>query len=499
MQPKGREFEPRTLHYSGPGALPGPLLISATGRRIGMSVRARVVAILALPLLLSLAATEAAAHVRLVSSAPANGAVESQMPATIRLVFSERIQLGLTTVVLLGPAGDTAAIGPLRFGDAELEVRADVIGPGAAGTFVVVWRTVSADGHPVSGRLPFIVTAVEADTFAIAEPTEAGPPAADPVPSPQMPAQAEAEPTGFHVRSPVFVAIRWLSYLALAGMFGATAFLAVLLPAVARRAPDWRGPDLEAAWRARRWGVLAAVGFLLAAVARLVAQGTALAGPLAVDMDVLNAIVLESAWGYAWIVQVAAGFVMAGMLAGAERRWAQLGALGMVPVIAIAMGAAGHALTTPWPAALVAAHAGHLIAVGVWLGGLSMLLLAALPAAQSMGAGVAPRMATMVNRFSPIALTCGGIVMATGTLAAAVHLGGLSPLWESDYGQILALKLLVFAAVVGFGAWNWRRMRPSLAASPEAAPLRASGGTELAFAAIVLLVTSLLVATPPPG
>lgn len=493
MQPKGREFEPRTLHVPGPGAMPGPSRIeSGPADALVKRVHSLVVGAL-VALMVAITASEALGHVRLVSSSPAGGESLVTQPRILQLVFSEPVQPSLTNLVLIGPRGDTVMISPPRLETgSDRRIVADVTARLASGDYVLAWRTVSLDGHPVSGRIPFTVQEPAADELspdAVLAPADT----IDPAP-------AIVEPTAeFHVRSPAFVVIRWFGYLGLLGIFGAVAFLLLVLPASAVADSAWIESVQEASWRARRWGVMSALVFLLAAVARLVAQGAALAGPVGVDLEVINTIVLESPWGRAWLIQIASAGLLLAFLTVGERRWARLGAAALVPLLATSLGVAGHALTAPWPpAVVVSAHAVHLMGVGVWLGSLLMLLVAGLPAARSSGSGTSARMASMVSVFSPLGLACGALVVLTGTVAAASHLGSIRAIWESDYGRVLILKLGVVAVVAGLGGYNWLRMRPGLAASSEGRPLRVSGGFELAFAVLVLLVTAVLVATPPP-
>ncbi len=52
--------------------------------------------------------------------------------------------------------------------------------------------------------------------------------------------------------------------------------------------------------------------------------------------------------------------------------------------------------------------------------------------------------------------------------------------------------------VVALGAWNWRRVRPSLGDEGSELTIRRSASMELAFAALVLITTSVLVTLPSP-
>jgi putative copper export protein len=104
----------------------------------------------------------------------------------------------------------------------------------------------------------------------------------------------------------------------------------------------------------------------------------------------------------------------------------------------------------------------------------------------------------MVNRFSPLALTMGGVVVVFGVITAWRHLHVLSNLWSTPYGYALIAKLCFVALVFGLGAWNWRRQRPTLGSESAAVSIRRSATAELTIAAIVLVVTAILVSLPTP-
>jgi putative copper export protein len=106
--------------------------------------------------------------------------------------------------------------------------------------------------------------------------------------------------------------------------------------------------------------------------------------------------------------------------------------------------------------------------------------------------------ADMVNAFSPLALTMGGVVVLFGAITAWRHLHVLSNLWSTPYGYTLIAKLCVVALVFALGAWNRRRQRPTLGSEAAAASIRRSATAELTVAAIVLVITAVLVSLPSP-
>ena len=143
----------------------------------------------------------------------------------------------------------------------------------------------------------------------------------------------------------------------------------------------------------------------------------------------------------------------------------------------------------------------HRVAAGLWLGSLFVMLICGLTPLlrhvelrERRGALAAD----MVNRFSPMALSMGGVVVLFGVITAWRHLPTLASLWETPYGKTLIGKLVVVAAVFALGAFNWRRQRPMLGHESAAIALRRSSRVELSVAAIVLLITAILVSLPSP-
>jgi methionine-rich copper-binding protein CopC len=118
-------------------------------RRRGTAVLAGLAGLSGLSIAL---AAPASAHDELVSSSPAAGATVDA-PSALTLTYSEALVGTGYRVVVRGPDGRVD-------GDASLSGTRLVnrfASPLPAGPYDVVWRVVSADGHPISGRLSFTV------------------------------------------------------------------------------------------------------------------------------------------------------------------------------------------------------------------------------------------------------------------------------------------------------------------------------------------------------
>ena len=141
----------------------------------------------------------------------------------------------------------------------------------------------------------------------------------------------------------------------------------------------------------------------------------------------------------------------------------------------------------------------HQLLAGLWLGTLAVLVLAGVGTAlRSEQPGRGAAVAGMVNGFSPLALTCGPLLIATGVITALRHLKPFASLWTTPYGYALMVKLCLVAMTFALGTWNWRRQRPRLGSEEAAGRILRSSLLELSAALLVLTVTAVLVSLPSP-
>lgn len=100
---------------------------------------------------------EARMHLRLTKSEPAAGSTVSS-PRDLRLWFSLRPQLTITTVTLTGPGERPGPLGkPAMASGAGAPVTVPVAGTLSPGTWRVRWKTASRDMHLMTGEFEFTV------------------------------------------------------------------------------------------------------------------------------------------------------------------------------------------------------------------------------------------------------------------------------------------------------------------------------------------------------
>jgi copper transport protein len=463
-------------------------------------VRAAVaVALLAITLVAAvlLAPRAAFAHGALRRSLPSDRARLTTVPTELRLVFTERPELAVTRVQLLGPARDTIVLGILRL-EERTTVVASIVGALRAGAYTVEWQVVGRDGHPVRGTFGFSIAA-EATGLAPDSVGLAAAPAADTATTTAVAPSAPDEPTAsFDAESPVYAAIRWAMFVGLLLVIGTAAFRWTVMHSVRRRGAISRALQDDILRRAADVGLAAAALLLVTVLVRVAAQLAATHGEMSVA-EHAPSLILRTGWGNAWLLQAGATLLAAvGFLAARRARgwgWMLAGVASLA--LALTPALAGHAAASVIAPVTIAADTLHVLGASAWLGGLALIVLAGLPGALAMPAERGSAVAQMVRAFSPFALLFAGTVVLTGVISAWTHLGSVGALLGSSYGRVLLLKLAALLPLVAVALYNWRRLRPALGDDAGAERLRRSASAELLVGLLVLAVTAVLVATPP--
>jgi copper transport protein len=424
-------------------------MLSAAVRRVALLGTLAV-------MLAVVSATPAAAHAELVSISPANGAQLKTPPTQVKMTFTESVNLidgAIRLVDNVGrivPTSDPTVVGRTVIWPMPAEL--------PEGSYVVTWRVVSADGHPVSGASSFLIRAGAAAEPGSATSTE--------IPS----TNGSTVATGSTVPWPVVI-VRLAGYVAFALFAGVAAFVILCAQGSSKN------PTLQLL---ARGGLL---GGAVAAVAAILVQGPYTAG---VSMShALNPRLvhqtLASPFGTAMIWRLGLYGVLGVLAWRLPRILNQLGNW-LVPAgvvgTAVTIAAAGHA-TASGPLDL-AVDALHALTAELWVGGLVALV--------ALGRSIDPR---ALHKFSTLALASVLTVIATGTINALRHLNAVEQLWQTQYGVNLLVKLTLVAGTLVAAAVSRHRLQQNRV------PL-ISVRLEVALTVAILAVTALLSMTAPP-
>jgi copper transport protein len=427
------------------------------------------------------------AHARLKKSEPSAASRLKTPPREIRLWFTEKPEVALTKVSIADSAGHPVAVEAAATDTAgPMTVRVPIAGALTSGRYTVKWSTVAVDGHPLNGTFTFRLDlpgpVVSPVSVEIKTPEEAHVDSA---------VKGDAGPSANSLSA---IIARTVSFAALITLIGAVAFRFAVLPRVLGLGGDGHA-DLAGA--TATLASIATAVCIVGAVARLAVQGSMISP----DAGEMRVVAMGTEWGAAWRVQVGAAVVaFIGFLLARSRIALGWGiALAGVLVLAVATAAGGHAVADADARTLaVATDAIHIMGAGGWIGSLLVLVTMGHRVASRGGEGRGRRVAALVNAFSPAALAFAGVLVVTGGVSAWLRLGTLAALWTSPYGVMLIRKLVMVGLVVLAGAYNWRRMRPTLGADDTIDKMHRSATIELALSAVVIIMTAVLVAMPTP-
>ncbi|MCX4989925.1 copper resistance protein CopC [Streptomyces sp. NBC_00568] len=397
----------------------------------------------------------ASAHAALTSTDPQDGSVLKSAPRQVTLTFSESIGLLDDSFRVLTPENRRVHTGEPSHADGRSDTARVTLPRGlGTGTFTVAWRVVSADSHPVSGAF----------TFSIGKPSAT----AAPLP-----------PTGGDPASAALYDIaRYAAYGGLALLIGATTFfLACGFPGSVRRL------------LVTGWWILLGSTLALLLLRGPYERGT---GPGEVFDPAILRDTLTSRPGIVLVARLAllAAAAFLPLRAPAGDREAGRGVLvlgGLFSLgLAVTWAASEHASAgIQVPVAMVSSVL-HLLAMAVWLGGLTALLTALYRPAELIPPAV-------VTRFSRLALTSVAVLAATGVYQSWRGLGSWDALTATSYGRLLVVKLGAVALLLVGAAYS-RRWTARLAVTAASENSEASESSEASETSVAVPAERVAVA-----
>jgi putative copper export protein len=214
----------------------------------------------------------------------------------------------------------------------------------------------------------------------------------------------------------------------------------------------------------------------------------------------IAALVRDTHWGQGWAIGAAGVIaIILGLLT--SRRGAggwTIAALGAV-MVSLGQALTGHAASNAHVALAVATDVVHVLGTGGWIGGLTVVVLSALPATRQLGAVESVKAGSaLVRSYHNSAMESVALVLISAVVAAWLRLPTLADLWTTPYGNMLLRKLFFVVVVLGFGLYHWRRVVSVDWTDETRARFRRSATVELIAGAVVVAFTALLISTALP-
>ena len=396
--------------------------------------------------LLCAPAAMASAHAVLDNSVPTSGATLEDTPLQIVLDFDESVESSLGYIKLFSSSGKRVQLPAVKADASDASIVRVVPPTLAQDSYVAVYRVISADGHPVEGAITFRVGAGAVSNLASVIET----------------ALQDSE-TSNAVKIAMAL-MRFISYIAISIVLAGIFFL---LGSDAPRKGLNRAVVLAGS-------VLGLSGALLYLLHGMNASGGTWGqiANVSVVKDVFATQVGESLF---------ARIVVSFLLVSVVARWGKFVAVFAFVTLPFTYAFAGHAAVDSPAALTIALLALHVAAVGVWCGGLILLIFVK-----------DIRTTSIVEWFSQRAAVLIAVVVATGVVQALLLMDGIGNLTKTSYGKALIAKVCVVGIMLICAAIVRRRFYES-----GVSRLRAVLCAEVVVGLVVLSITSGMVAASP--
>ncbi len=242
----------------------------------------------------------------------------------------------------------------------------------------------------------------------------------------------------------------------------------------------------------RRLALIAGIIALITAIAWLSLESASMADDwsAAVDLQVIGAVLADTAFGHMWSAHLVLAAALVVVIAfGPRDRWA---ATSLVSAALLAsLGLVGHAAMQTGAEGVLhrANHAVHLLAAGAWIGGL-------VPFAMCLRAyerdDLREDTVSAMTGFSFWGQLIVAAIVLTGVVNIALTSGHPPIPPATPYRVLLVAKIIVVAIMIVLALFNRFVLAPRLKRSPGAlAALRLTSVAELALGSLVVALVSV--------
>ncbi len=430
----------------------------------------------------------ASAHAYLIKTVPAASGVLDSPPKTVALTYDEAVEPRFAIISVTNVSGTQETTGTVQRSPADPDTLVVPLRPNLPeGWYLIYWRAISVDGHPVQGAFTYAVGPNPGPAPRFAIPSIAG---------------SATSPQPLVTRTVMFLAV-----MIAIGLF----VMRFLVARVLARRTD--GTGLRAL----------SVAYVIASVIGLLSIAVYLDAATAIDslrsvfdVGALVPLFRVTAFGRGYVDMMLcfALFCVAGWIAlyldrpdRPQRSIAEVAAqagagLGAVAALVIP-GTAGHAAQTSPAGLTLSADWLHLIAGSVWLGGLVGLLVLWFTARSERRVSA---LSVVVPRFSNVALGAVAVIIVTGTVETIDHMPALDALWKTGFGVAILVKIGILLAAMAVASGNLLRTAPALGAAHEdargaagaAGMLRRLVSGEVVLVGGAVFVAALLSSLAPP-
>ncbi len=405
-------------------------------------------------------ASPSSAHAVLESSSPAANSTVAAAPEQIVLQFNGEVKFSAQQPRLLDSQAVGITTGTATLSDAGKRITIP-IPKLKVGTYTVVWRVLSTDGHPLPGSLVFNVGSPSTTNHV---------------------GHISGESTSKAVG--IFMGVlRTIGFAAFTTAVGSLLFVAVCVP------------HLAGTRRAQMLTALSLFVLGLAAIAQCFGLHPFTNGGSVGDIASFKHFrdSLELDHGKALVIRF--GLALVGILLFSRHRLRGKRLLGLLLVgtwvagLAATFAYIGHPRSGRWQTLAILLDGVHLVAASAWVGGLFALIVLVLIDKSSTEHHAA------AVKFGKIAATSVVVVVLTGSIQAIRQMTSITDFWQETYGRLLGVKLIAVGLILLVAARS-RWLTKGEDSDPK--QLRRMVALETVGVTVVISLTALLVNSPPP-
>lgn len=374
---------------------------------------------------------EAFAHAYVVSSNPSANEELDKQPPSVSITFSEGIESGFHSIKVLNAKGDRVDKGDTVIKDQkimEAALKKDL----PKGVYTIQWNAVSADGHSVSGMIPFSIGKADGafDQLDQGQPDES-----------------------IDVPSTIDKAFLYTSFSLFLGtiLFGLFWFQAKISATLAKR---------------MKWlltlSLIMMGGTLLVQLPIQTKSAANVSFWQALQPSLLQETIASTSGGSLWMMLMAS-FVLLTIWTIVVIRKGNFTSfkVWLIPLLIFTVllwlkAQIGHPAATDNKILTTSLDFIHLVSASIWVGGLTaivLLLIKKLPNEDQ------PLIRNTLTAFSPWALISVGLIVFSGFVNAIFILQSFDALFQSAYGRTFLIKLGLFIIMGLLGLVHYLMLR----------------------------------------
>ncbi|MCC3378957.1 copper resistance CopC/CopD family protein [Paenibacillus farraposensis] len=426
------------------------------------------------------------AHAFIVKSSPAENQVLDKSPSQVTITFNEDLQSAFMSIKVTDETGKRVDTGKAQLTPEHNDTMEIQLVPGMKhGIYTVNWRALSADGHPVSGVIPFQVG------------------------SGSNPYTNETAASEGSIASRLdLITVRWFLYIGISLLFGALCFRLFVLPGLSRDkdARALQELDQRSSAALPRWTMLLWSGYGITSAAILISLPLQASWDAGVSiregftLPILGEALQYTGAGQIWFIQMILVLLLSVTLIYALdhsisiRQRCLWGNISVILTLSLVLSKTfvGHPAAAAHPAPAIVADFLHFAAAAFWIGSLAVMAVC-LPVAGpelSVSERTALQQAAL-RRFAGWGIAMVAVLLATGIYGAVLYVPAPSLLLNTSYGLVLLGKIALLLIMLVFAASQFRSARQAAAAKRAAGGLRAELGTGLLVMLLAAALTHL--------